>query len=312
MFIISILLLMAVVSFTDPAAVLDAISKSDLNCLLVAFAGANLALLIRVLKWKVLLNDISFMNLMPVQIFGLSLSNLTPGKAAEPIKSFALKLWKNTPVSSTLPTVIWERVMDIIILIIFGCVGVYLVVHQYFFLGIVSIIIFTAFIFSMIFILYNKPFGFRVFNALKKLPVLNKINEQFLKTFYESRIPGRKLMLCLIITLLAWLLDGLTFYLVLLSFSVNLPVSAIFLMSCVLSLSILIGLLSTLPGGIGGTEVVMVVLLMSMGVEQVIAVSTVILGRFITLGYSMILGYASFLYLSKKIDIKNIMEKIWI
>ena len=119
-------------------------------------------------------------------------------------------------------------------------------------------------------------------------------------------------MLCLIITLLAWLLDGLTFYLVLLSFSVNLPVSAIFLMSCVLSLSILIGLLSTLPGGIGGTEVVMVVLLMSMGVEQVIAVSTVILGRFITLGYSMILGYASFLYLSKKIDIKNIMEKIWI
>lgn len=305
--LISILIFIAIILYINPVEIFAVISKSDPKYLILSFIISNLALLVRVAKWWVLLEGISLKEIIPVQVLGITISNLTPGKAGEPIKSVILKIWKKMPVSSTLPTVIWERVIDIIILVILGFVGISLIVNKYMIFGLISIGFFILLIMLLILGLYSKSFGLKVFRLFKRILPLNKIDEGFVDAFYESKIKSKKLVMCLIITAIAWFLDGLTFYFVLLSFSSS--AAGPFVISCILALSILISLLSMLPGGIGGTEAIMILLLISIGIESAISASVVILGRFITFGYSMFLGYLSFLYFSKRIELKSIMRR---
>ena len=72
-------------------------------------------------------------------------------------------------------------------------------------------------------------------------------------------------------------------------------------------MSVMIGIASSLPGGLGTTEVVMTFLLGLNGVESSIAVAASITFRFMTIWFVNLLGGISFIYMSRKFEIK----KIW-
>jgi uncharacterized protein (TIRG00374 family) len=313
MILVSVIILFGIILYLNPARLAQTLYEADSVLIIYAFILSNFALLFRVLKWKSLLNNVSVKELAPVQFFGITASNLTPGKIGEPIKSMALKMVNGTPVSSSLSTVIWERIMDVLVMMIFGIVGMYFIAPpQYLPLIIAALGLFTALIIILLMVMYNEKFGRKFFSFFRKFPVMDKISDQFVSNFYSGTGISRKgFLLCFFWTFLAWLFDGLVFYAVFLSLEPSgIGITMPFILTCILSLSILVGLLSSLPGGAGGTEAVMIILLGAIGISGAVGGATVLVGRALTFGYSIVLGYFSFLYLGKKINLKELMKTI--
>ena len=102
MLAVSLLILAAVIVYSNPVALAGLLATSDHRFIVAGFAISLVAILLGVLKWKVLLKGISFRELVPVQILGFTISNFTPGKAAEPVKALLLKAVKDISVSSSL------------------------------------------------------------------------------------------------------------------------------------------------------------------------------------------------------------------
>ncbi|MDD1719919.1 MAG: flippase-like domain-containing protein [Methanoregulaceae archaeon] len=310
---VSLLILAGIVLFLNPAELVRTIASANPVYILYGFIFANLALVCRVYKWKVLLPGISFGKLAPVQFFGITVSNLTPGKIGEPVKTMALKAVDGTPISVSLPSVIWERIMDVLVLILFGLSGISLIAAaDYLPLIVLSVVIFSVLIAFLFLIMYSEQAGRKAIGLFKRFPVLKKIDEEFLTNFYRGcRISHVSLLGSFAWTLVAWLLDGMAFYAVYLALApapVDLVLPVMF--TCILALSVLIGLLSFLPGGVGGTEVVMILILSAAGIPHDIGGSTVLIGRALTFGWSIVAGYVAFVYLSRKVDTGEITKMV--
>jgi len=113
MFLVSIIILAAVIVYSNPLAVADKLVTSDYRFVFLAFCISVFAISLGVLKWNILLNKVGYFELYPVQVLGYAVSNFTPGKAAEPAKAIVLKMRSNVPVAFSLPSIIWERIMDV-------------------------------------------------------------------------------------------------------------------------------------------------------------------------------------------------------
>ncbi len=303
---VSLIILAFLIWYANPVALAGIIVKSNPYYIAAAFAVATLSLSLRVLKWKVLLDEVKFTELFPIQMSGIAISNFTPGKIAEPLKAIVLKARKGIDVALSLPSIIWERIVDVVVLIAFSLVALQLIGFQskIMLLSLISIGLFGTLIILLLIVLYSKKTGYKLFAVLHKLPLVRKLSPDFMKNFYESRIKKKKLLLCLVITAVAWFLDGVVLYLALLS--VGIPMSVVVLAG-IIALSVLMGVASTLPGGIGSTEAVMIILLGIVGVLSTTATAGVMLSRFISFWYGIAVGALSFIYLSKKIDMKKVL-----
>lgn len=303
---ISILILIGIVLYANPAVIAGQLAKSDYRFVLVGFVVALISTSFRVLKWKALLKNVSFSEMFPVQLLGLTISNFTPGKLAEPAKAIILKITKGIDVSSSLTSIIWERLMDVLMLIVLAAMTIsgLSVSHDFLIAGILSIGIFIIIITVCVAVLFNKNFGKRLFGFVRKLPILKKLPENFMELFYKVRIKKSSLAKCFLFTAMAWLIEGFTFYFALLAFGVELNP---FILSGVVALSIIVGIASSLPGGLGTTEVVMILLLGVLGVESTVAIAGVFVFRLMTFWFGNLMGGLSFIYLGRKFDIKKIM-----
>ncbi len=300
---ISILILLAIVWFANPQLLFSYLLKSDIRFVLLGLLASGLALVIRVLKWYVLLDNVKFTELMPVQLLGIAISNMTPGKVAEPAKAVLLKLRTNKDVSKTLPSVIWERLLDIIILVSFALFGIQLfgLKANFYSLSVFAVGAFVLLIAMLLVVLFIKRVGIFVFNTLRRLPLLSRVSEDFVHAFYEKKVRKRRLVICFPITVLPWILDGLVLYFAGLAVGIEItPFVAI----GVITLSVLIGIASSLPGGLGSAEAVSILLLGLVGISSAPAAAVVFLARFLSFWFSILIGGLSFIYLSKKIDMK--------
>lgn len=305
MFALSLVILLGIILYANPALLVQQVSKSDYKFIAVAFVIAFATIMLGVLKWKVMLKGVSFMELFPIQLLGFTISNFTPGKAAEPAKAVLLKISKGIPVSSSLASIIWERLADIFALVIFSLVAVssLSVSSNFYAAGVISMGVFGVIIIISVAVLFNRKFGTKVFRLLRKLPLLKRLPENFMDMFYEVKIKRTRLATSFLIALFTWAIEGLVLYFILVAFSIQVnPL----VLSGIVALSIVIGIASSLPGGLGTTEVVMSFLLKLNGVESGTAIASVIIFRFMTIWLVNLLGGISFLYLSKKFEIKNI------
>jgi uncharacterized protein (TIRG00374 family) len=87
---------------------------------------------------------------------------------------------------------------------------------------------------------------------------------------------------------LAWISEGVAFWLLAQAFGIHLPVP---LALGIYAASILLGTLSFLPGGIGGSEAAMILFLGATGASIPAAVAFVLLFRILTLWYAVLLGF---------------------
>lgn len=88
-------------------------------------------------------------------------------------------------------------------------------------------------------------------------------------------------------SLFAWSAQGVILYLVLIEFDVDINIGMAISIYC---LSLLFGVVSFIPSGIGVTEIGMVWLLTQIGVDREIAVMSSLLTRTITLWPAMLVG----------------------
>ena len=297
---LSIAILIGIILYADPVLLLSILSKSDLKYVILAFIVANISMSLRVLKWRVLLKNVGFLELFPVQIFGMAASNFTPGKIAEPTKAVILKMKKGRAVSETLPTVIWERIMDILVLIIFSLIAIPFLTQAFLLISSISIALFLGLIITFLIILYKKNIGIRIFNFIRRFPILKRISRNFIKTFYKTKIEKKRLIGCFFLTIIPWFLEGVILYLSFLALGID---SNPLILAGIIALSLLIGIASSLPGGLGSTEAVMVIILGIIGIESTIGIAGIMLARFLTFWYGAFAGALCFFYLSKKIDL---------
>ena len=305
MLLLSVVILLGIVVYANPIVLVGLWLKSNYLFLAAGFCAGFVALLLGVLKWKVLMKDVGFVELFPVQVLGFTISNFTPGKAAEPAKAVILKMVKGTPISSSLASIIWERVSDVFSLILLSAVAIssLSVTSNFFVAGAISLLVFAAIIIVSFSVLYSRRFGVWLFKFVRRFPVLRKLPGNFMELFYKVTISRKRLFSAFALAIITWLLEGVVMYFALGAFGVYLnPL----VLAGIVALAVVIGIASSLPGGLGTTEVVMVFLLGLQGVEGTIAVAAAITFRFMTIWMVNFLGGLCFVHLSRKFDVKSV------
>ncbi len=301
-----ILILIAVILYSDPSELAKVASGADFSFIILALAVSFLSLVLRVGKWWVLLDGVPFTRVFPIQIFGMAFSNFTPGKVAEPTKAILLKMDSGKSVARTLPTIVWERIFDLIVLILMALVGIFFFgLSQYASLGFVAIGIFCTLIIVLLIAMRNKPFGIRIFNFFRRFPIIKRVSKDFIESFYETRMKTDRLFLSFLLTAGAWVLEGFILYYVLLSIGISL--NPIMLVS-LLALADLIAIASFLPGGLGTFEVVSVLFLGAFGIATPTAAAAIIIFRFASFWFSAFVGALCFIYLSRRINVRDVLK----
>lgn len=304
---IGLVILFMIIWFANPGVILNYFVKVDLGYVFLAFMLSTVLVFFRVAKWKVLFEDVSLVVLIPVQMLGIAISNLTPGKIGEPAKALLLKMRNGIAVSVSLSTIIWERIADVVMLILlsFFAIQSLSAESRLYAMGFISIGAFVLVILLLLVVMYSRSFGSKMISFFAKFPVLKKMDKGFIRAFYNSKIKKSQLAACFLFTVFAWGLEGFGMYFCFMALGI---VVNPLLMSGIIALSVLIGILSMLPGGMGSTDAVMFFLLGMTGIETGAATAGMLLYRLTSFWYGIFLGGLSFLYLSKKIDVNKILK----
>ncbi|WP_170031954.1 lysylphosphatidylglycerol synthase transmembrane domain-containing protein [Alteribacillus bidgolensis] len=287
--LLGLLTLIAFGLWTDFKVLQRIFTRFEWNYLPLIFSLTFLGYLLRFLKWEVFLRTIgiriSIKNSLMIFISGMSMA-ITPGKAGEFLKSFLLKSSEKVDIARTAPVVFSERLTDLLAMIILAAWGITRFSNGGWFLVITSLILVSA-----VFLVQNKRLVQSIFIKFKKYPVMSWISGR-LEVLYESSnklLRFKTILYATMISTVSWFLECLSFYFVLRGLDLNQSVlEAVF----VFSFSSIAGALSMLPGGLGVTEASMTGLMIGLGIDHSKAIAAMVMGRFATLWFGVILGSA--------------------
>ena len=284
----SIILLAVLLYFSDLPNVLGVLSGARLVLIPTAVLLLLVSILFRVMKWKLFLNNLEinstwrdcFYSYMPA----LFLSNFTPARIGEPVRSYFLKKIKGVSISKTMPSIIMERALDMLGLVVLSIFILFTFNLGYAVYADVFLIIFI--IVAGIFLLRNEGFSRKVFNTVfrifsfhSKFKSAESRKEEVGRKFHAGfKIKKRVLSLVFVLAILVWMCEGLIFYVSFLSLGIELhPI----LIISIFAFSVLMGVITFLPGGIGSMEFVFA-LILSNYIPLPQATAGIILGRFLT------------------------------
>ena len=274
------------------------ISQFDFSYLPIILAFVFLGIMIKSLRQQLLYKQIgvfiSFKTGILLFISGLSMI-VTPGGSGELIKSYYLKKNFGYPLAKTFPTVIMERLLDLT-----GIAGILLIVglllDNYSIISLMLILLSTL---SLIFASGKKKklFNF-LLSIIEKIPVLKKQVASFSKSYqvFGELTSGKIMTKTLGLSFLVWMTDAIMIYCIFIGFNLNFDI--IFSTFSMYS-SLLLGVLTMIPAGIGVTEVSFVEILRGEGVDTATSTSLVILFRLVTIWFLTVLGFCATRYFLK-------------
>ena len=274
------------------------ISQFDFSYLPIILAFVFLGIIIKSLRQQLLYKQIevciSFKTGILLFISGLSME-ATPGGSGELIKSYYLKKKFGYPLAKTFPTVIMERLLDLT-----GIAGILLIVglllDNY---NIISLMLILLSTLSLIFASGKKKklFNF-LLSIIEKIPVLKKQVASFSKSYqvFGELTSGKIMTKTLGLSFLVWMTDAIMIYCIFIGFNLNFDI--IFSTFSMYS-SLLLGVLTMIPAGIGVTEVSFVEILKSEGVDTATSTSLIILFRLVTIWFLTVLGFCATRYFLK-------------
>jgi uncharacterized protein (TIRG00374 family) len=305
----SLAILIFLVIYANPSRFVQIMRGADIAMIVAGIAVATVSISLRTVKWWLLLPQVKARTLLPIQLLGMTISNFTPGKFAEPAKTVILKLRTGVDVSLSLPSIVWERVIDVLVIIILSAFALAMLPFEgnLLTLGLLGAAAFTALALVALAVLYSRKFGTWLFRFARKFPFLSRISDNFISTFYGTRFSKGRIAGSFAVTFLAWVLDGIAIWLGMKAIGISIGLAAT---PGILALSTAIGIASLLPGGIGGTEAVMAIILGAVGIEPSLAITGAILARFMTFWYNQLLGGLSLVYLSRSLDVSSAMKSL--
>ena len=274
------------------------ISQFEFSYLPIILAFIFLGIIIRGTRQQLLYKQIevfiSFKTGILLYISGLSMI-VTPGGSGELIKSYYLKKNFGYPLAKTFPVVIMERLLDLA-----GISGVLLIVGLL--LGNYNIILLMLILLSVVSLIFvsgkkEKLFNF-LLSILEKIPILKKQATSFSESYQVfGELTSSKIMTkTLGLSFFVWMTDAIMIYFIFIGFNLNFDI--IFSTFSMYS-SLLLGVLTMVPAGVGVTEVSFVEILKGEGVDTAVSTSLVILFRLVTIWFLTALGFCATRYFLK-------------
>ncbi|NPV66994.1 MAG: flippase-like domain-containing protein [Anaerolineae bacterium] len=249
---------------------------------------------LRFAKWHFYLHvvgvqDIRLDDSAAVFVSGFVLA-LSPGKAAEALKSVVLKGLTGMAIARTLPVVAAERLSDGLAVIILLAVSIGVLAAETYWPVVIGSL---AALGLLIVVLQVRPVCLWLLDGAGRLPLVRRLAGA-LRDFYASSyeiVRWRNLLIAVGLGTIANFLDGVGVYLILVGLGQPAGMTTFFQALMVISLSVVVGSLSALPGGLGAADLSIGVTLRTViGLEAPVAGLATLLARFVQLWWGVIVG----------------------
>lgn len=250
---------------------------------------------LRFAKWQYYLRLIGVRGLTTRDSFGIFFSSftmvMTPGKVGELLKSYLLRRIAGTPIATSAPIILAERMTDGVAMVFLAALG--LVNFRF---GWPVLVITLAAALGGTALVQHRPTAERLLSLGARIgPLAARIHH--LRDFYESSyeiLRPRPFGLAVLCGLVSWAGECVAFYLVLIGLGLPGSWSLLIAATSILALSTLIGSVSMLPGGLGVADA-SIAFLLTLAVASPpmtgdIAVAGSLLIRFATLWFGVALG----------------------
>jgi len=307
MLLVSLFLLGLVIYASDPIKILATVRAIRPVYWLMLPLPFLVTSSLRVYRWKLLLastKNVGFFALLPVEMAGLAISNITPGRVGEPAKALFLKKAEGIEVSKSLRSMVWERVLDLLFLILFSIPFIFSFLGMFnpkmVSIGRNAIAIVTLIVLAFLFGLGNKSAGLRIAGVFERVPhVKQHFNRDFMLSFYGSnRISKKAIFMCTVFTVIIWIFDASAFYIAFNAIGVT--QFSLWFFATMLAFAIICGVVSFLPGGVGSTEGILILALGLLGVDTSIAASGVLVARVFTLWLAIGSGFLALAHIGHR------------
>jgi uncharacterized protein (TIRG00374 family) len=293
------LLYLGLASWSDPGQVVAVARGFSLRAAAAAAGLVVLGLALRAVRWQLYTRVLGLGIPAAPSVFAFVAGfafTATPGKVGEVVKSFLLKRRFGVPVSSTAASLLVERVTDLLAIVALAVVGLArgglgggpLALGMDGGSAGVLIAGVLALALAITFLLHAR-LRHSMLIALARVPGLARLSRALPSLLDSSRqlLTPVPLVVGLVLATAAWSCEALALDLILDALGVEVPRAGAFFAFATASL---LGVLSMLPGGVGGFEASMVILLGRIGVTKSSAVAATLLFRLGTLWLVSFLG----------------------
>ncbi len=260
---------------------------------LAALSLANYGL--RYWRWEVYLRALKVQLPFRESIglyFATYLMVITPGKIGEVFKAGILRERHGVSLSLGLPVVLAERIYDFLAVLILAVIGVFFWPGSL--TGLTTGLLAAACIPLLLVLFQARPVRTRLVNKVAGSPLLSR-HQVGIDEASEalSHLLGYRLATySLLVSVIAWSAECLGLWLVCGGLDFALPVGQSFF---VYAAGTIVGSLSFLPGGLGGTEATIIWLLETLDMSRTSAATAALLVRLFTLWLAVLVGLFSFL-----------------
>ncbi len=240
-------------------------------------------------RWTILVKNSGYVlpHKKNFQIFlsGFPLS-ITPGKVGELLKCELLKENFNMPRKITAPIILVERLYNAVGIVIISSLGIW-----YFDFSGTVILIASCALIGIFIALRSKSLFSSLINKTSKIKYLSKFSDSFSDSYevINHSIKPKIFIISSLLSAIYWILESVAVYFVFKSFGIDF----LELYNVVLAYtsSIILGVASFVPGGIGVSEGTLISLLSIQGLSLSTAITLTLFIRIFTLWYAVFVGF---------------------
>ena len=276
---------------SDLGEVYHQLNEMDISYLPIILLLIPLSWLALFTRWNLLLKNsdihVPIKDNFKIYLSGFALS-ITPGKVGELIKSQMLKTKFGIPRERTAPIVLVEQLYNII-----GIIGVSILGIWYFEFGVHIILVAASLLAIVLVLISSKRFFDKFLTLLSRIKFLSQYTSALSNSYDVLRKSTRGwiVVYASAISITFWLIESVIAYFVLSSFGIN----YIEFLSVIVTYtsSIILGVFSFLPLGIGVVEGSLAGFFTLQGVDISIALTLVIFIRIFTRWIAVSVGFVS-------------------
>ncbi len=286
---------------SDTKKILSTMTQLSFVDWLIILSCSFSSYIFRFVRWNKYIS--SFQHVIPLKrhfayyLAGLALTT-TPAKAGETVRSLYLLPYE-VKISQSLASFFTERLLDVTVMVLLASLLFFTFPdlnkkYSYFILTLLMALI-------ILLPLLSTRLPQQLLNSIIIKLKKNKFSQMlgYLVALLQSAhqlLTLKMLSQGIILGIIAWVLNGLVFYLIL--EKIGFPI-ALDLALSIYAISILAGAASFIPGGIGATEALMGLMLLAINSEPHIAIAVPILTRLATLWFAVCVGLIANAYLSR-------------
>lgn len=313
LFLVGLWLLIGLLNRVGLEEIAKTISGAKIHLLIFGLLVYLLLILIRALKWFLLIRSAGNINIkygefLPFYLVNSLMGNITPLRSGETITPFLLKKYLKIPAGQGFSIVALDRFFELTIFSAILLATIYYLINAGINSGLVLSIfkwIPVGFFFlmaSFLAIIFAKKIVLKIIGKMKSNLLIGKASgslEKELQIFYSSLIVLKNIKIykfMLPLTLISWILELLAFYLI---FSSVLPAFLLHIAAAQV-ISMAAALLSFIPGGIGLAETGVVYIMNLFNYPVILSASGVMLVRLVLTGTLMATGIIGIISLKRK------------